>query len=775
MIKNMEESIITEKLLSASLWDRLGRWSLYLLGFLVPLWVLPFTSNPLATNKVALSYSLITVAFLCWLIARINGGKVFLPKNYLALSLVLMAFVWFLSGIFSISPSSSFFKLSDDPLSFFAVLMFILAGLTAYFYLRSPEHIFFWFSAVFASAFLIFITQFLRLIFGLNAFVWVNFPSAASNVFGSWSELGMFFSLALALSIFLFEILAERKLKITFLALSVVSFAMLILVSNFIIWWTTFAFLLIITAYLLSLKPRKVNIFRAPFFALLLVLLFIQVPALSSFVTSYFGADAIEIRPSWPASWSVVQKTLEESPVLGSGPATFVYDWLRFKPLAVNESIFWATRFSSGSAFALTLLASVGILGFLAFFFVLASFLYYAFKALVGAGEARLDPIFVLVLLGALMILTYLLIYNPGFTLVMFFFLLLGMFTALISGRGITKEYDITLFQSSGTGFISSLAIIFLLIVSFSGFYVFGQKYLSAYFFGKAATLSAAGDIGGGRVFLDRTVSFDRRDTYFRAATELDLGQISLLLSRTDLPAEDLRASFQNLLSRAIQNAQTSTSLNPVDSLNWVSLGRVYEAVIPFQIQGAANFSSAAYVEAARRNPTSPELILFQARVALASNDLSAAKELLENSLKLKNNYTPAHFLLAQIEDAQGNIGAAILRSEAAVILSPNDIGALFQLGLLYYREDRLNNARAFFEKAVALNPNYSNARYFLGLIYDRLGDKDSAIEQFERVSALNPQNQEVERILNNLHSGKSALSGITPPPEERNEPPVKE
>lgn len=771
----MSESAISEKLLNASLWDRLGRWSLYLLGFLVPLWVLPFTSNPLTTNKVALSYFLITVALLCWLIARINGGKVFLPKNYLALSLVLMVLVWFLSGIFSVSPSSSFFELSDDPLSFFAVLMFALAGFTAYFHLRSPEHIFFWFSTVFASAFLIFITQFLWLVFGLNVFVWLNFPSAVSNVFGSWSELGIFFSLIAVFSIFLFETLVERKLKILFFGLSVVSLAMLVLVSNLIIWWTTFAFLLIIAAYLLSLKPRKINIFRTPLFALLLILLFIQVPAIPSFAISYFGTEAIEIRPSWSASWSVVQKTLEDGPVLGSGPATFVYDWLRFKPLAVNESIFWATRFSGGSAFALTLLASAGVLGFLALFFVLASFLYYALKALVGTGETRLDPIFILVVLGTLMILTYSFTYNPGFTLVMFLFLFLGMFMALVSEYGVSKEYDITLFQSSGTGFISSLAIIFLLIVSFSGFYVFGQKYLSAYFFGKAVALSAAGDVEGGRLFLDRAASFDRRDAYFRSATELDLGQISLLLSSTDLPAEDLRANFQSLLSRAIQNAQTSTSLNPVDPLNWVSLGRVYEAVIPFQIQGASNFSSAAYIEAAKRNPTSPEPLLFLARVALASNNLSSAKELLENSLKLKSNYTPAHFLLAQIEDAQGNIGGAISRAEAVVILSPNDIGALFQLGLLYYRGDRLNNAGAVFERAVAINPNYSNARYFLGLVYDRLGDKNSAIDQFERVSALNPQNQEVGRILGNLRSGKRALTGITPPPEERSEPPVKE
>lgn len=771
----MEENILAEKLLSASLWDRLGRWSLYLLGFLVPLLVLPLTANPLVTNKIALAYFLILVAFICWLIGRINTGSVSLPKNYLSLALVLLVAVWTASGFFSSSTHLSFFELSDDPSSFFAILMFALAAFTSYFYLRSPERVFLWLASFFTSVFLVFVVQFVRLIFGFNLFPWADFSSPVSNIFGSWTEFGILFSLVGVLSVFLFEVLVERRLRLVFMTLAVLSFLAVAAVNNRIIWWTSFTFLFVVMAYLISLKPKRINIFRATFFALLVVLIFIQSSAVSSAVVSYLGTGSLEVRPSWPASWAVIQKVLEESPVLGSGPATFVYDWLRFKPLAVNESIFWSARFSSGAAFAFSLLASVGLAGFAVFLLTALAFLYYAARSLIKSDQTRLDPIFVLVLLGVCMIFVYSFIYSPGFVLALFLFLFLGMFMAFLSEYGISGEYKVALFQSSGSGFISALSIIFLLIVSFSGLYLFGQRYAAAYFFGRAGTLGASGDASGSRVKLGRAIDFNRHDFYFRSAAELDLAQISLLLQRGDLSPDDIRGGFQNLLSQAIQNAQTAVRLNPTENLNWMSLGRIYETVIPFKITGASDFASAAYSEAALRNPTSPEPFLAKARVALALNQLDSAKELLGESLKLKGSYTPAHFLLAQIEDAQGNTKNAILSAEAAAILSPNDLGALFQLGLLYYRSSRFDNARLVFERAVFLSPNYSNAKYFLGLVYDRLGNKNAALEQFEQIQTLNPQNEEVAKILNSLRAGKSALAGISPPPESRKEPPVKE
>ena len=135
-----------------------------------------------------------------------------------------------------------------------------------------------------------------------------------------------------------------------------------------------------------------------------------------------------------------------------------------------------------------------------------------------------------------------------------------------------------------------------------------------------------------------------------------------------------------------------------------------------------------------------------------------------------------AHFLLAQTYDRKGEIDKAIASTEQVRQFLPNDVGIRFQLGFLYYKTDRVANARQEFEAAVGINENYSNARYFLGLIYDRQNDKPRAIEQFEKIEKLNPDNQEVKLILANLKASKAALTGIVPPavdPAQRTQAPV--
>ncbi|MDP3143485.1 MAG: tetratricopeptide repeat protein, partial [Candidatus Omnitrophota bacterium] len=128
----------------------------------------------------------------------------------------------------------------------------------------------------------------------------------------------------------------------------------------------------------------------------------------------------------------------------------------------------------------------------------------------------------------------------------------------------------------------------------------------------------------------------------------------------------------------------------------------------------------------------------------------------------------------------QGKLADAIKRAEELVMLNNVDVGALFQLGFLYYKNSQFDQSKPVFERTVQLSPNYSNARYFLGLIYDRENpkDKSAALEQFEKIAELNPDNNEIKQILVNLKAGKAALLGVAPPapaPQSRSEAPVQE
>ena len=745
--------------------DNISRLGIYLLGFLLPLWVLPVTSNPLGINKVVLAYFLILFSLAVWLIGRIKTRRLALPKNYLSLALIILVLVAAVSGVFSISRHTSFFELSQNPSGVPAVLMFVLAGFLVYFNFGSSRHVFIWLLFFLSSAFLVFLIQFFWTVLGLNLLPFIDFSQPTANLIGSWSEFGVYFSLVGFISIFLFEVFPSMPLRPAFLILAFLSLVAAAAGGNKIILWVLFIFLLMLLTYLFSLKvPTIRNFFRPALILSLIILIFILTPTLSALFISFLSAESVEIRPSWPASLTVVRQALSENIFLGSGPATFVYDWNRYKPLAVNQSSFWAASFSSGAAFLPSVLAETGLFGLAAIILLALAFIFYGWRAFFRLRQNETQPFAILTIFVILMFLVYAAVYNLNFLLFLFLFLFLGMFMVLLSELGLAKKYEIVLFQNSGPGFISTFAVIFMLIAGFSGFYIFGKKYAAAYFFSEGLKFSAQGNAPEAASSLSRALALDSRDQYFRQAAEIELSRISALLGQSGISPDDLQTGFQNFLNQAVGDAKAAIELNPVDASNWFTLGRIYESVLPLRITEASDFALAAYIESAARNPTSPEPLLAQARGQLFLGKESETRGLLAAALRLKNNYAPAHLLLAQLEDRAGNVKKAIEYSEAAAVLSPGDGTALFQLGFLYYRADRFDDARRVLEQAAGLNPNYSNALYFLGLIYDRFGDKNSAISLFERIKAFNPDNQEVQKILANLKAGKEALDGISSP-----------
>ena len=121
----------------------------------------------------------------------------------------------------------------------------------------------------------------------------------------------------------------------------------------------------------------------------------------------------------------------------------------------------------------------------------------------------------------------------------------------------------------------------------------------------------------------------------------------------------------------------------------------------------------------------------------------------------------------------------AIVSSQVATQINPNDPLLFFQLGILQYDDKDYANAVTSLEKAVSLSSQYANARYFLGLSYVRVGRNSDAILQFEELAKTNPDNKEVAFILSNLKAGKSPFSDAKPPidskPEKRKTLPVSE
>lgn len=758
----------------------------YGLIFLLPIFVLPLTLEPFSFSKSILIYLAVGLAFLLWLFARLQKGDLAVPKSSLLLALTGIVLVWLASSLFSLNTKVSLLGTGYDIGTFFFFLTLGIAMFLISMIFQSEKKVAVFYSLLFMSSIIVFAFQILHTIFNITIIPGNIFPFKTSSLIGGWNDFAIFFGfIALSASVF-FELFEFSKRIKTLLLLLIALSLIAMLAVNFSLAWFIFGFfVLVFLVYYFSRMPAEQNkvytgrrLVGLSLFVLLLVFFLILARGLIGDLTTFLGTNIIDVRPSWSGTYEVVYKTLAERPVLGSGPNTFLYDWLRFKPEAINSTLFWNTRFQSGIGHLPSMLASTGILGGISLLAFLALLLYCGLKVISYAKNDFNRVFLIASFLGSLYLWSFAIFYSAGILIFALAFMTTGILIAVLARTEKIKTYEISFLKNSKMGFISSLIIILLIIATIFSLYLFIQKYWAGYSYAQALNvLNTEGNLDKTELGVAKSGQLDRQDVYFRSLSEIGIMRIQQILNQQNVAPEILRSQFQTSLSASIQNAQTATNLNSLDPLNWMQLARVYESVAPLNITGAKDFAIDSYNKALEKSPLDPTPYLAMARVEAQSNNMNKARKYIDSALKLKGDFAAALFFLAQIEAQEGNLKDAIQRTEQTVLVAPNDIGALFQLGLLYYQSENYDNARFAFERAVALNPNYSNARYFLGLIYDKKGMKKEAIEQFEKIGELNPGNDEVMGILKNLRAGREALENISPPkesPEEREKPPVE-
>lgn len=760
---------------------KLAQWSILLLAFLLPFWFLPTTLAPVEFNKVLLVSVLVIASFVFYLAHTILYAKIGVVSHKIFLFVVGTLLVWFLSSLFSGLGLQSMWGVAAETTSFFNVfVLFLLSWLIAVLFSdpSSLKKLFLCFSA----GFVIFAVFAFISIFGLGKFLGGVFLNQNFNTVGSWNSVGMAAGFFL---IMIYAFLARDFFGVKKWVLGAF-FAFFIFLMALVSFPLSWAFLGFFALIYLSYAIWRRNVDGS---ALLLSILLLSLSVFGftfkSVLPNVFGISSpVEVGVSHRATFQVVKEALKNNIFLGSGPSSFRYIWDLHKPADVNRTVFWGTRFDSGSSYILSVLGEIGIAGWVLFLGFLG-YLWYLGLNLVS-NKIKNESLFLSSFFLFNFTVLLWLFYPVGYTLLAFGFLSIGFLLASLRIAGLIKMYDILIFGEGPMGFVSAMAVVLLMIAGLFGFYISGTKYAGQLLFSKAVTAFSQNNLDLAEKKLLSASRLDGRNSiYMSSLSQIYNIKSQLVLQDQGTPAELLSSRFKEVLDKAIATGQEAIRLSPMDFETRRGLGNIYKFLVSINAEGSHEAALAQFDEAIKLSPQNPSLFRDKALIyiseAVSKKDnslLDLAQKELEKAIELKPDYAAAHFLLAQIFDAKGDSTEAIKRGESAALISPNDIGALFQLGLLYHKANRLEEAEVVFKRTIAINPNYSNARYFLGLIYDKTKRKNNAISEFEKISALNPGNDEVEKILSNLRSGKSALFGISPPgpsPEERIDTPVKD
>jgi len=822
-------------------WRAASRWALILFAALAPIFFLPLTALPVAANKEVLIFTLILVAFAALLGRILIEGRVRYPGHLLTAALLVLVLVWGVSSFFSVNQIGSLIGPWATPDSFAAMFLFVLLALSIVmtFDRRDIVVSLLAFLASLSVLGLFEIFQLMKVFILPFSFA----KNVAFNPVGSVNDLGILLAFGLILAAGLMSSTEMSKLLKKFLGISVAVLLLNLIIIDFWAIWVGLVLAMVFMISFLSaglthpnppLSGRETNsspdkgrlggveyqglqlaYFQKawlPSLILLVSLLLLFIPSpLARFIQT-----PVEVSVNFKATLDVARENLRAGHyLLGSGPNTFGYIFNLYKPDGINQTIFWSTVFGSGASAMASWAGTVGIFGVLSLLLLIIAFIWtgIAGAAIRNSSRGIMNIASQSVFVAIIFMFAMWFLYVANITIMAFTFWGIGLFlsASLFSIQelrtrnlelseapssklqALSTFKEIRIFTSAPKTFIFSLLIVALMIGAVAGIYFEITRYVAEIYFGKAITASGKGDSEATIGNLNRAAEFWNYDErYFQSLSQATFFKLNALLTDKSTAQDVLRAQFQNITTNSIIFAQKAAALNSQNPFDAVLLGSIYENLIPFT-NGASDFALSSYGRAVTLDPKNPSNYFMLGRVYVSLADMALARGSseearvnleksagnLERAIALKQDYAPARFLIVQVYDRQGKLPEAVKRAEELVMLNNTDVGALFQLGFLYYKAGRFDDSKIVFERTVELSQNYSNARYFLGLIYDREpAGKAKAIEQFVKIGELNPDNAEVKQILVNLKAGKAALMGIAPPapaPQNRAEAPVSE
>ncbi|MDD5696407.1 MAG: hypothetical protein PHO90_00340, partial [Candidatus Pacebacteria bacterium] len=592
--------------------NRIIKFSIYALVFLVPLFFLPFSFEIFEYNKQYLLFFLVSLAFFAWIAKMVIYDKEIRFKRS-PLDVFVLAFlgVAVLSAIFSADKSASLFGFYGR---FSNGLIGLLSCGALYFLItnnvgtksQNPDitiggllKTFSWsaFSVVFLSFFAF---------FGLWAKL-ANFlflPRAmSSRIFNptSASPEGLAIFLAVVAVFLVGRMLtSEKSTRLSSIAnaLFLATILFLLILIDFTAAWL----ILLVTFALfvgLSLWKRvfrdNVNRLLVPIFLVIVAAVCIPLQSRTlifgegSTIASLPREQVLDQKMSWQIGFGAAVDNVKNG-FLGSGIGTFSYDFAKEKPLSINQSWLWQIRFDRPGSYVAEVLGTMGFLGIFSLLALMAMFLMISYFFLQQKSQA------LLLLMAFVALLVSQFVYYQNTTLSFLFWLILGL--SVISWQKPIKEKSVSFKNFPELSLVFS-TIVIILGVAFLAMYFYGIKfYLADVNYAKSQTTVQ------GATILEKAVRQNPNLPQYRAV--LARTYMNEALNEMAKPSGEQDSNkIQVLVATAINQARVASDLAPNQVAIWETLGMVYREIRSVAT-GATDWGIKSFERAIALEPTNP-------------------------------------------------------------------------------------------------------------------------------------------------------------------------
>ncbi|MBI4097346.1 MAG: tetratricopeptide repeat protein [Candidatus Levybacteria bacterium] len=364
--------------------------------------------------------------------------------------------------------------------------------------------------------------------------------------------------------------------------------------------------------------------------------------------------------------------------LFGTGYGTYLTVFTRFKLASYNlNPELWSFSFFRSSSLALELLATTGILGIGAFFFLIYRF-----------AKERSFFLPVILVLIACFFLPF------SSILITLLFLLFAVFAIAQALEHPRRYPDLEFsFVAAKRGFMSTLEpghepraghdrvlpfftlALLIAVVGVIGY--FSTLYILSDVLLRKSVVAAAENKGLDTYNnqRDAIAMFPYRDTNYRLFSQTNLALAnSLALSQQGAkePNQEIQQNILTLIQQSINAGRSAVTISPQTALNWNNLSSVYRALIGFG-QNADQFAILTNQQAARLDPTNPQQFINLGGIYYQLAQWDNAQNQFQLAVQLKQDYANAYYNLGHALEEKGDLQNALQAYTAVKTLVAND------------------------------------------------------------------------------------------------------
>lgn len=343
-----------------------------------------------------------------------------------------------------------------------------------------------------------------------------------------------------------------------------------------------------------------------------------------------------------PVGWGILLESWKRpmSAIVGVGTDQFTFAYTVGKQLSINTTTIWNSAFNTNASLLLHQATVNGFLGMCA----LLLFAIVLVRSKISTMELRI---------ALFLAIIFLFLFPPSFPLI----LLLGLFCILVSSEHTTHVYRLT---SLGVVFGSIVCLAVIMVSSYCLYrYTKGEQ---LFYQGIVAKNE---ENNGTKAY--NLMILAMRQSPFISRFHATFGQLNLMLgdaiitnAKQNQTTEILTLSTEDqqlvttLLSQAIREGKTATTLDPTSVYMWSNLASIYQNLIGIA-SDAPSWAIAAYQKAITLDPVNPVLRLDLGGVYVGIKDYNSALQQFTTAVTLKPNYANGYYNLANVLKLKGN------------------------------------------------------------------------------------------------------------------------